>query len=157
MTQRGQGGGLQLCALGLLPAVRPTDHVPPPVDCALPQGQDDVLFTSIISMAASVLSDTRWEYFLCLFFFFFFEEPVDKSSDVWEVDDETSLHKVTGGPSYWGLRLLLPRDGQGDRQMPAGVSSRVVTHPALSPGVGVRQESIWRGVRSLSSSGAGAS
>ena len=77
---------------------------------------------------------------------------MDKSSDVWEVEDETSLHKVTGGPSYWGLRLLLPQDGQGDRQMPAGVSSRVVTHPALRPGVGGRQESMWKGVRSSISS-----
>lgn len=82
---------------------------------------------------------------------------MDKSSDVWEVEDETSLHKVMGGPSYWGLRLLLPQDGQGDRQMPPGVSSRVVTHPALRPGVGGLQESMWRGVSSLSSSGAGAS
>ena len=77
---------------------------------------------------------------------------MDKSSDVWEVEDETSLHKVTGGPSYWGLRLLLPQDGQGDRQMPAGVSSRVVTHPALRPGVGGLQESMWKGVRSSISS-----
>lgn len=66
---------------------------------------------------------------------------MSKGSGVWEVEDETSFHEVTGGTSHWGLRFLLPQDDQGDRQMPTGVSSRAVTSPVLSPGVGLR--TVW--------------
>ena len=84
---------------------------------------------------------------------------MSKGSDVWEVEDETSFHEVTGGTAHWGLRFLLPQDDQGDRQMPAGVSNRAVTRPVLSPGIGLRMGlgEVWRGVTSSSSSGVGVS
>lgn len=56
MTQQGWGEGLSLRTSPC--GVPDSNHVSSPAGCTLLQGWDYVLFTSVICMAASVMSDT---------------------------------------------------------------------------------------------------